>query len=96
MLRIPDTRRASKYLRAALLLCVVGARRGASQEPKSQLGLSAAGGIGVFVGGGTAAHDISGGEGGVLADLGWVRSRRIRLVGEASWFIGSLHEYVGG
>ena len=94
MLRIADTRHLSKYLLGALLICAVGADRGTCQEPSAQLGLSAAGGFGVFLGGGGASHHISGGEGGVLLDLGWVGSRRVRLVGDASMFVGSLHEYV--
>lgn len=39
-------------------------------------------------------HDLPGGEFGAALDLGWVWSPRVRLVGDASWFIGSLHEYV--
>lgn len=89
-----DTRHAPKYLFAALFLLAIGTQRATSQEPKAQLGLSAAGGIGVFLGAGSAVHNVKGGEAGGLVDLGWVGSPRIRLVGDASWFIGSLHEFV--
>ncbi|MEP7347675.1 MAG: hypothetical protein ABI877_20565 [Gemmatimonadaceae bacterium] len=94
MLQFADTRRGHKYLLAALLSFAVGARGVGAQEKKAQLGLRAAGGLGVFVGGGRAIHDLPGGEGGALLDLGWVWSPRVRLVGDASWFIGSLHEFV--
>ena len=94
MPRIPDTRHVPKCLLAAVLLFAVGARGAASQETKSQLGLHAAGGLGLFAGGGRAIHDLPGGEIGALVDLGWAWAPRVRLVGDASWFIGSLHEYV--
>ncbi len=94
MLRFIATRHAPKYLLAALILVAAGARPSASQETKADLGLRSSGGLGVFLGGGRAVHDLPGGEGGGLLDLGWVWNPRVRLVGEASWFIGTLHEYV--
>jgi len=94
MPRIADTHRTRKFFLAVAL--VVGARgRGLPcQETKVQLGLRSSGGLAAFAGGGKAVHNLPGGEFGALLDLGWVWNPHVRLVGDASWFIGSLHEYV--
>jgi hypothetical protein len=73
----------------------VGGRASLSaQQPKAQLGLAAAGSLGFVGGGGSATHGLEGGEAGLVVDLGWVSSRRLRLVGDAAWFAGSLEEFV--
>ncbi|MBV6521649.1 MAG: hypothetical protein MNPFHGCM_01793 [Gemmatimonadaceae bacterium] len=84
----------SQLLGAVLVSLLVGARTSTCQETVAELGLRASGGVSVFMGGGRAVHDVPGGELGAAIDLGWAWSERLRLMGDASWFVGRLREYV--
>ena len=77
----------------ALATCLLPGRV-ASQEPRVNVGLPAAGAIGAFGGGARLERAGSGPEGGVALDLGWIRGRSVRLQGEASVLRGSLTETV--
>jgi hypothetical protein len=65
-----------------------------AQEPSSNVGVSSVGAVGVFGGVGQLERSSTGEEGGILADLGWLRGRQVRLQGELSMLRGRLSESV--
>jgi hypothetical protein len=80
---------------AGQLVASGGRRAAAAQDqPRSRIGLAHIGAIGVHVGAASIEHSADGFEGGAWIDLGWIRTRRIRLQGEVSFLRGSLTEYV--
>jgi hypothetical protein len=67
-----------------LVLLVLSGTRSSAQEPSSNVGVSSVGAVGVFGGVGQLERSSTGEEGGILADLGWLRGRQVRLQGELS------------
>ena len=64
------------------------------QEPRSNLGLPAVAAIGVHAGFARLERSTNGEEAGLLLDLGWLRGRGIRLLGEVAFLRASLTEHL--
>lgn len=65
-----------------------------AQEPRSHLGLTAFGGLGLHVGYAQLERSSDGQEIGTLMDLGWMRGRSVRLQAEVSFLRATLTETV--
>lgn len=65
-----------------------------AQAPASNLGLPAAGAIGVFAGAARLERSSDGLEGGAILDLGWFRRRTLRLQAEISFLRATLTEFI--
>jgi hypothetical protein len=65
-----------------------------AQEPRSHLGLTAFGGLGLHAGYAQLERSSSGQEIGGLLDLGWMRGRGVRLQAEISFLRATLTETV--
>ena len=65
-----------------------------AQEPRSHLGLTAFGGMGLHVGYAQLERSSNGQEVGGLLDLGWMRGRGVRLQAEVSFLRATLTETV--
>lgn len=72
----------------------IAAGTAGAQAPSSNLGLPAAGAVGVFASGAWLERDSRGQEAGAVLDLGWVRSPRLRVQGEVAFLRGHLTETV--
>ena len=65
-----------------------------AQEPRSHLGLTALGGLGLHFGYAQLERSSNGQEFGGLLDLGWMRGRGVRLQAEISFLRATLTETV--
>ena len=80
---------------AAVFACLATAPlAGHAQTPRSHLGLTAFGGMGLHVGYAQLERSSNGQEIGGLLDVGWMRGRGVRLQAEFSFLRAALTETV--